>query len=96
MIEVRETEAFRDWLGGLADDVAVAAIAERLRRFSRGLFGDVKSVGGRVCKARVHVGPGYRVYYVKQGLQVVVLLSGGHKRSQRRDIRAAIATAEEL
>jgi putative addiction module killer protein len=96
MIEVRQTAVFRSWLSTLADREAVRRIAQRIARVRNGLFGDVKPVGEGVSELRVDYGPGYRIYLVRRGQQVVVLLCGGDKRSQSRDIRTAIAMAAEL
>ena len=79
----------------MRDRRAGQVIAQRLSRFQRGLFGDVRPVGGGVSEARVDVGPGYRVYYVLRGEAVVLLLCGGDKASQARDIAAARAMAAE-
>lgn len=96
MIEVRQTETFRDWLSGLADKRAMHRIVERIERVGFGLYGDVKPVGGGVSELRIDYGPGYRVYFVQRGKTLVVLLCGGDKRSQARDIRRAKAMAKEL
>ncbi len=93
MIEIRQTAALRDWLDGLADARAAERIAQRLVRLQAGLFGDVRSVGDGVSELRVDYGPGYRVYFVRRGRMIVVLLCGGDKRSQTRDIKAAKAMA---
>jgi putative addiction module killer protein len=99
MIEVRQTAAFRTWIGALRDlrDLrAVARIDARIGRFRLGNFGDVKSVGDGVSEMRVDFGPGYRVYLMRQGDRVVVLLCAGDKSSQARDIRIAKAMAAEM
>lgn len=96
MIEVRQTEEFRTWLGALRDDRAVARIAVRIRRLEQGNPGDVKSLGAGLLEMRVDYGPGYRVYYVRRGATIIVLLCGGDKRTQQRDIRRAQALAAEL
>jgi putative addiction module killer protein len=80
----------------LKDPVAARAIKTRIVRFEVGLFGDVKSVGGKVMEARVHVGPGYRLYYTMKGSEMVVLLCGGEKRRQQADIETAKALAAGL
>ena len=95
MIEVRQTAKFRDWLGELRDDVAVKAIKRRIARIQAGLFGGAKPVGGGVAELRVDHGPGYRVYFVRRGAVVVILLCGGDKASQARDIARAQAIAED-
>jgi putative addiction module killer protein len=90
------TDEFHAFLDGLKDPVAARAIKTRVVRFEVGLFGDVKSVGGRVMEARVDVGPGYRLYYTMKGRETVVLLCGGDKRRQQRDIETAKALAAGL
>lgn len=96
MVEVRKTKVFADWLDGLRDARAKARILVRLRRLSLGNFGDWKSVGSGVSELRVDYGPGYRVYLTRQGDSVVILLAGGTKKSQSRDIQRAISLAQEL
>lgn len=88
-IEVRQTEEFRIWFGDLRDDRAVARIAARLRGLELGNVGDRKALGGGLLEIRIDYGPGYRVYYVQRGAIVVILLCGGDKRTQRRDIERA-------
>jgi putative addiction module killer protein len=80
-----------EWLDGLADRLARARIVARLDRLSAGLFGDWKSVGGGVCELRVDQGPGYRVYYGQDGNTLILLLCGGTKRTQAKDIEKAHA-----
>jgi putative addiction module killer protein len=94
MIEVRQTMEFSDWLHRLKDVNAVARIAARIRRMELGNPGDARSVGGGVMELRIAYGPGYRVYYVHRGSEIVILLCGGDKRTQRRDIKQAQALAE--
>lgn len=96
MITVRQTDEFRTWLRSLRDGKAAARITARLRRFEQGNPGDTRSVGAGVMELRVDYGPGYRVYYVRRGSVVVVLLCGGDKRTQRRDIGRAQDLASEL
>jgi putative addiction module killer protein len=95
-IEVRETEAFATWFRKLRDERARARILVRIRRLSLGNPGDVRAVGEGVSEIRIDYGPGYRVYFVARGESLVVLLAGGDKRSQSRDIEAAIALARIL
>jgi putative addiction module killer protein len=90
------TDEFQLFLERLKDPVAQRAIRTRIVRFEVGLFGDVKSVGGKVMEARVDVGPGYRLYYTMKGRETVVLLCGGDKRRQQADIEAAKALAAAL
>lgn len=96
MIEVRQTDVFAAWLGGLRDRRAQIIIARRLDRLANGNFGDVEPVGEGVSELRIHYGPGYRLYLGRQGEQVVVLLCGGDKSDQSRDIRRAKEMAREL
>jgi putative addiction module killer protein len=93
---IRQTVVFREWLDTLADRTGATHIAQRIVRLQSGLLGDVKPVGSGVSELRVDYGPGYRVYFVQRGQAVVILLCGGDKRSQRRDIRRALALAAEL
>lgn len=94
MIEVRETEAFSKWLSGLRD--ARAEVARRVRRLALGNPGDVKPVGEGVSELRIHYGPGYRVYYVQRGNLLIVLLCGGDKDSQAKNIALALTLAKEV
>jgi len=96
MIEVRQTETFERWIANLRDARAASRIAQRIVRLRNGLLGDVKPVGGGVSELRIDYGPGYRLYLVKRGPMLIVLLCGGDKRTQRRDIAAARALAAEL
>lgn len=96
MIEVRQTDEFQKWLRNLRDDGAVARIGARIRRLEQGNPGDAKSLGSGLLEMRVDYGPGYRVYYVRRGAVIVVLLCGGDKRAQQRDIKRAHALATEL
>lgn len=96
MIEVRQTDEFRTWLRGLRDDKAVTRIAARIRRLEQGNPGDSKSVGAGLLEMRIDYGPGYRVYYIRRGAMIVILLCGGDKRAQQRDIKRAQALAAKL
>jgi putative addiction module killer protein len=96
MLEIRQTERFARWHQRLKDRVARLAIAKRIDRLAAGHFGDVRPVGGGVRELRLHIGPGYRVYFTEQGGQIIILLCGGDKRSQDRDIETAKAMAQEL
>jgi putative addiction module killer protein len=89
MFEIRQTEAFAAWMRNLRDTQGRAVIARRIERMAAGNFGDHKSVGDKVSELRVPVGPGYRVYYTLRERDLVVLLCGGDKDSQRRDIARA-------
>lgn len=94
MTEVRQTAEFSGWLRRLKDANAAARIIARIRRMEMGNPGDAKSVGKGVMEMRIDYGAGYRVYYVHRGLEVVILLCGGDKRTQRQDIKRALALAE--
>jgi putative addiction module killer protein len=93
---IHETETFAGWLKALRDSRAKARIAARVQRLSLGNPGDAKPVGGGVVEMRISYGPGYRVYYTEHGKQLVILLCGGDKSTQRSDIRQAIRMAGEL
>lgn len=96
MVEVRKTRVFAKWLDGLRDTRARAKILVRLRRLSLGNFGDWRPVGDGVAELRIDYGPGYRIYFTSRGNTVVILLAGGTKKSQSRDIKRAISLAKEL
>lgn len=96
MIEVRQTERFRIWLTGLRDERARARILKRLDRAQAGNLGDVAPVGDGVSEMRIFCGPGYRVYFVQRGKELIALLCGGDKSTQDADIAEAKALAKEL
>ena len=96
MIEVRETETFTRWFERLRDNQARARILVRIRRLSLGNPGDVRPVGEGVSELRIDWGPGYRVYFIGRGEQVVLLLAGGDKRTQTSDVRTAQELARAL
>lgn len=96
MIEIRQTDAFARWFAGLRDRTARARVMVRIDRLALGNPGDVKPVGEGVSGLRIDYGPGYRVYYVARGETLIVLLCGGDKHSQHRDIASALATAKAL
>ena len=96
MIEIRKTEIFAKWIDGLRDVSARARILVRIERLAEGNPGDVRPVGEGVSEMRIDYGPGYRVYYKKQGSKLVILLAGGDKRSQSRDIKNALNLAKNL
>ncbi len=95
MIEIRETGTFSDWLQALKDSRAKARIAARTQRLAFGNPGDVRPVGGGVSELRIDYGPGYRVYYVQRGKVLIILLCGGDKSSQDKDIKLALKLAKE-
>ena len=90
---IAETDAFVAWREGLRDERAKARIAARIGRLGRGLMGDVETVGEGVSEARIHYGPGYRLYFTRRGPVLIVLLCGGDKGTQARDIARARALA---
>jgi len=96
MPDVRQTVGFARWLAGLRDRRAVARINARIRRLSLGNPGDVKPVGEGVSEMRIDYGPGYRVYFVQHGPELILLRAGGDKRSQNQDIALALALARTL
>jgi putative addiction module killer protein len=96
VIEIRKTETFERWFVGLRDRKAAARITSRIDRLQLGLFGDVKPVGEGVSEMRIDYGPGYRIYFVQRGREVVILLAGGDKRTQTRDIEKAVELARML
>ncbi len=96
MIELRKTAVFAKWLDGIQDIRARARILVRIERLSTGNPGDVKSVGEGVSELRIDYGSGYRVYYKKQGRKVIILLAGGDKKSQTKDIKTALRMARDL
>ena len=96
MIEIRKTEIFAKWLDGLNDVRARARVLVRIERLAAGNPGEVKAAGEGVSELRINYGPGYRVYYKKQGQKVVILLAGGDKRAQAKDIKTALRLAQKL
>lgn len=95
-MEIRQSAVFRRWYEGLRDRTARAKIAVRIDRLAMGNTGDARAVGRGVSELRIDHGPGYRVYFVRRGDELVVLLAGGDKSSQSRDIARALALAEEV
>jgi putative addiction module killer protein len=93
MIEIRQTDVYASWFANLDDRQARARIDVRIRRLSLGNPGDVKPVGEGVSELRINYGPGYRVYFVQRGQQLVILLAGGDKRTQEQDIQTALELA---
>ena len=85
---VRQTEDFSKWMAGLRNHQARARIAARIDRLAFGHMGDVKPVGDGVSELRIHLGPGYRIYFIQKGRAIIVLLCGGDKDTQAKDIKA--------
>jgi putative addiction module killer protein len=96
VMEIRNTDDFEKWFIGLRDRKAVARIKSRIDRLQIGLLGDVKPVGEGVSELRIDYGPGYRIYFVQRGRELVILLAGGDKRTQKRDIERARELAQML
>lgn len=96
MIEIRETLEFSAWLESLRDAQARARVQARILRLRYGNPGDVKPVGEGVSEMRINYGPGYRVYFVKRGALLVILLAGGAKPTQDKDIKTALKLARML
>jgi putative addiction module killer protein len=96
VVEARKTDIFARWLDGLGDIRARARIQVRIERLIAGNPGDVKALGEGVSELRIDHGPGYRVYFAKRGRELVILLAGGDKRTQARDIRTALDLARNL
>jgi len=95
MYKVKESDLFSKWLVKLKDVQGKVAIIRRVKRVRAGNFGDHKSVGDKVSELRITTGPGYRVYYTQQGDEIIVLLVGGDKSSQSKDIEKAKEMAKE-
>jgi putative addiction module killer protein len=96
MVEIRKTGLFAQWLDGLGDIQARARVQVRLERLAAGNPGDVEPVGEGVSELRINYGPGYRVYFKKRGRELIILLAGGDKSTQARDIKAALRLARNL
>lgn len=96
MIEIRQTDTFSDWLSGLRDRQARVRIQIRIDRLALGNPGDVKPVANGVSELRISYGPGYRVYYVQRGSTMIILLAGGDKSTQSKDIKQALSLADEV
>ncbi|MBT0651424.1 type II toxin-antitoxin system RelE/ParE family toxin [Geomobilimonas luticola] len=96
MVEIRKTELFANWLDNMRDIQAKARVLVRIERLASGNAGDVKPVGEGISEMRINYGPGYRVYFIQRGSELIILLAGGDKRSQSRDIKTAIGLAQNL
>jgi putative addiction module killer protein len=96
MIEIRETEVYASWFRNLRDRRAKARINIRVRRLSLGNPGDVKPVGSGISELRIDYGPGYRIYFIQRESTLIILLAGGDKRTQQRDIMQATELAQNL
>jgi len=96
MVEVRQTEQFVRWLEGLRDLRGRAKVLARIERLIGGNPGDVRPVGSGLSELRIYYGPGYRVYYLQRGTTLIILLAGGDKSSQVKDIDEALLSAANL
>lgn len=96
MIAIKQTETYFKWEHKLKDQRAKAAIAARVFRLANGLFGDVSPVGQGISELRIHYGPGYRIYFKQHGNEIVILLCGGDKSTQSKDIETAKKLAKKL
>jgi len=95
-MEIRKTKTFAEWLDGLRDIRARARVLARVERLATGNAGDVKPVGEGVSEMRIDCGPGYRVYFKKRGRFLVILLAGGDKSTQAKDVKTALRLARDL
>ena len=96
MIEIKQTETYRKWEHKLKDHKARAIIAARLFRLANGLLGDVSPVGQGISELRIHYGPGYRIYFQQRNNEIIILLCGGDKSTQKKDIETAKKLVLEL
>ncbi len=96
MIEIRKTDNFAKWIDGLQDIRARARILVRIERLKVGNPGDVKPIGEGILELRIDYGPGYRVYFKRIGQKMIILLAGGDKKTQPKDIRTAISLSRNL
>jgi putative addiction module killer protein len=96
MIEIKQTETYQKWEHRLKDHIAKAAIAARIFRLANGLPGDVSPVGQGISELRIHYGPGYRIYFKKNGNEIIILLCGGDKSTQSKDIETAKKLVKEI
>ena len=96
MNSIQTTEVFDTWFGGLKDKQAARRVQARVDRAEDGNLGDCEPVGEGVSEMRIHYGPGYRVYFVQRGIEIIILLAGGNKATQARDIKSAIEIARQI
>ena len=96
VIEIRKTDVFAQWLNDLRDIQVRSRVQARIERLSVGNPGDVEPVGEGVSELRIDYGPGYRVYFKKRGRELIILLAGGDKSTQAKDIKAALRLARNL
>jgi putative addiction module killer protein len=96
MLSIRPLPEFTSWIDGLKDEKVRGVVVARIKRLELGLMGDVEPAGGGVSELRIHFGAGWRVYFTQRGTQIIVLLAGGSKRTQKKDIQRAKALAARL
>ena len=96
MFSIKTLPEFTEWVDNLSDASVRGVVAARIKRLERGLMGDVESVGDGVSELRIHFGAGWRIYFVQRGVQLIVLLTGGSKRTQKADIKRAKSLAALL
>jgi putative addiction module killer protein len=96
MVKLEKTVEYQDWFMGLDDKLVKARIQARIRRLQEGNAGDVAAVGEGVSELRLHFGSGWRVYYTERNGEIIILLAGGNKRTQKRDIKLALMLASNL
>ena len=96
MVSIKPLSQFTDWLDGLSDVTVRGVVVARIKRLESGLMGDVESVGDGISELRIHLGAGWRVYFTRRETQLIVLLGGGSKRTQKRDIKRAKTLAALL
>ena len=96
MNEIRQTVTFSKWIQGVSNSIVKAKILIKIDRLQIGLKGNAKSVGDRVSEIKIYYGSGYRIYYTKRGKKIIILLAGGTKGSQKRDIKIAKKLAKEV
>ena len=96
VVSIKPLSQFTDWLDGLSDVTVRGVVIARIKRLESGLMGDVEPVGDGISELRIHLGAGWRVYFTRRGTQLIVLLGGGSKRTQKRDIKRAKTLAALL
>jgi len=96
MLDISLSDVFKDWLHDLRDVQAKARILTRIRSASYGNLGDVEAIGEGISELRIHCGPGYRIYFTRRGKALILLLVGGDKSSQKKDIKLAREMAKSL
>jgi putative addiction module killer protein len=96
MYDIETTEEFDVWLGGISDGKTQKVIVKRIRTMSLGTLGKIRSLDGGLFEAKIYYGPGYRLYFINKGKKIIVLLCGGDKSTQSRDIKLARKLAKEI